>query len=147
MFVSLFHNKLPGSLKIYPWFHISNLTKYTNNDTIKKKRAIIKEKYPETREYEVKKILAHRYVRGRLQYLVSWVGYGNEHNSWEPIENFKANNLLASYHESRGGVALPALIQRAGNPAVTLPALAKRARNPALGPKTGPRRQEVNRPI
>ena len=121
---------LPSNLKIHPWFHVSILTKYIPSDF---NRPVIQEKYPDTHDYEIEKIISHRYFKGKLQYLVSWKGYGPEHNSWEPVQNFNADNLLNSYHKYRGGVVLPALAQR--------------ARTPALGPKSGTRRQEVNRPI
>jgi hypothetical protein len=42
-------------------------------------------------EYVVEQILSHRDVgrgkRTKRQYLVKWEGYGEEHNSWEPVEN------------------------------------------------------------
>ncbi|KNZ75366.1 hypothetical protein J132_03497, partial [Termitomyces sp. J132] len=34
--------------------------------------------------YEVDEILDSWVVRGRLQYLVRWKGYGPEDNTWEP---------------------------------------------------------------
>jgi hypothetical protein len=40
-------------------------------------------------EYVVEQILSHRDVgrgkRTKRQYLVKWEGYGDEHNSWEPL--------------------------------------------------------------
>jgi hypothetical protein len=39
-------------------------------------------------EYEVKAILSHRFLRGNnLEFLVRWLGYGHEHDTWEPEEN------------------------------------------------------------
>jgi hypothetical protein len=53
-------------------------------------------------EYEVEQILDskvdHRY-RDPLFYLVRWVGYGPDHNSWEPASNLThASDLLADFH-------------------------------------------------
>ena len=44
---------------------------------------------PETQEeeYEVERILKVATKYRRLLWLVKWVGYSNEHNTWEPKEN------------------------------------------------------------
>ena len=42
----------------------------------------------EEEEYDVEKILDSRKINGMNQYLVKWLGYGDEENLWEPIENF-----------------------------------------------------------
>ena len=38
-------------------------------------------------EFEVDHILAHRTQGKQRQYLVRWLGYGPEHDSWEPERN------------------------------------------------------------
>ena len=38
-------------------------------------------------EYNMEKILDKKKVRGKTQYLVKWLGYEDEENSWEPAEN------------------------------------------------------------
>ncbi|SPC67056.1 uncharacterized protein UHOD_11464 [Ustilago sp. UG-2017b] len=53
-------------------------------------------------EYEVKQILDskvdHRYS-DPLFYLVCWVGYGPDHNSWEPASNLThASDMIAEFH-------------------------------------------------
>ncbi|SPC64593.1 related to TY3B TY3B protein [Ustilago sp. UG-2017b] len=53
-------------------------------------------------EYEVEQILDskvdHRY-RDPLFYLVRWVGYGPDHNSWEPASNLThASDMIAEFH-------------------------------------------------
>lgn len=44
-------------------------------------------------EYEVEKILDHKKIRGVQHYLVKWLGYSNEENTWEPA------NGLDNCHE------------------------------------------------
>ncbi|SPC63495.1 uncharacterized protein UHOD_11281 [Ustilago sp. UG-2017b] len=53
-------------------------------------------------EYEVKQVLDskvdHRYS-DPLFYLVRWVGYGPDHNSWEPASNLThASDMIAEFH-------------------------------------------------
>ena len=37
--------------------------------------------------YAVDKIINLRWARGNRQYLVRWEGYGESHDTWEPMEN------------------------------------------------------------
>ncbi|OXH59954.1 hypothetical protein J002_01978 [Cryptococcus neoformans] len=49
-------------------------------------------------EYEVECILDHRFYRKRRQFLIKWLGYSAEHNSWEPktaLEN--ASEIVDQY--------------------------------------------------
>ena len=55
-------------------------------------------------EFYVHEILQHRYTgqkdrkqRGNLEFLVSWMGYGPEWNSWEPWSNLRAVKALHRY--------------------------------------------------
>ena len=44
--------------------------------------------------YEVERIIAHRIVRGTLFYLVKWVGYDHEDNTWEPEQHLRRSPLI-----------------------------------------------------
>jgi Chromo (CHRromatin Organisation MOdifier) domain len=76
---------LPPTMKIHPVFHIS-LLEPAHPDT---PEGPTPEVDPETQEeeHEVEKVLDVRINRRKLQWLVKWTGYGNEHNTWEPKEN------------------------------------------------------------
>ena len=55
-------------------------------------------------EYEVQKILDSRIHRRQLQYLVQWVGYGSEENTWEPEPNVQhAADAVAEFHRLHPG--------------------------------------------
>ena len=40
-------------------------------------------------EYEVEQVLSKKKKRGKIIYLVKWLGYPDHENSWEPAENLK----------------------------------------------------------
>jgi hypothetical protein len=50
-------------------------------------------------EYEVEEILDSKRVRGKLVYLVKWVGYSHEENTWEPVEHLsRPDASRANFH-------------------------------------------------
>ena len=85
--------KLPRTLRIHNVFYVSLLERY-REDTIPGRR--LKPPPPIITpdgdiEWEVNQILDSR-LFGRwkkLQYLVSWEGYGHEECSWEPAANLE----------------------------------------------------------
>jgi hypothetical protein len=53
-------------------------------------------------EWEVERVLDHRVVRKRDQWLVSWKGYPLEEATWEPIENLDgALESVVAYNTKR----------------------------------------------
>ncbi|SJL06872.1 uncharacterized protein ARMOST_10214 [Armillaria ostoyae] len=73
-------DKYPGS----PVFNIEHLKPYQESPKEFQKRTLL----PETREgdskeeFEVEKIVGHRYQARKLQFLVRWLGYGPQFDSW-----------------------------------------------------------------
>lgn len=47
--------------------------------------------------YDVEEILGHRETCSRLELKLRWVGFCEEHDSWEPVGNFDANSMVQSY--------------------------------------------------
>ena len=81
---------LPGNMhQINDVFHVGLLRKYKNNGAIQPPPVLdlINNEF----EYTVDTILGHRVVkRGKqrkIEYLVHWLGYGEEHNTFEPAAN------------------------------------------------------------
>jgi len=91
--------ELPGSMRCHPVFHVSNLQPYRSDGRVQPPPAPIE--IDGDLEYEVDRILLHRDVpRGKRkirEYLIKWLGYGPEHNSWEPESNLRSDELVAQY--------------------------------------------------
>jgi hypothetical protein len=53
----------------------------------------------EEEEYQVERIMGHRKMeRGnKLQYLVKWMGYLDSDNTWEPVAQIHAPDLIKHY--------------------------------------------------
>ncbi|SOV04612.1 uncharacterized protein UDID_17153 [Ustilago sp. UG-2017a] len=95
--------QLPPSMKIHNVFHVDRLEPYVANTIPNRVQPPPPPVEVESDlEYEVEQIIDskvdHRY-RDPLFYLVRWVGYGPDHNSWEPASNLThASDLLADFH-------------------------------------------------
>ena len=99
----IYRLKLSPTLQIHDVFHVSLLEKY-RQDTITGRQQI----WPSPIitpdgdiEWEVHEVLDSQvFGRGkRLQYLVSWEGYGLEENSWMPAANLEnARDAVEQFH-------------------------------------------------
>merc|ERR1712106_653936 len=56
----------------------------------------------EEAEYEVEKILDHKYDDGVVQYLVKWKNWNNdEDNTWEPSDNLVGSEKIIEKYEKK----------------------------------------------
>ena len=54
-----------------------------------------------TPKYEVEEDLNSRLKRGKLEYLVKWSGYTNDHNTWKPKSNLaNSKEMINEFHKS-----------------------------------------------
>jgi hypothetical protein len=90
---------LPSSMKVHSVFHVSLLKQYQEGTRIGAPPPPVI--YDDSVEYEVEAIMDHREPRskrGLKQYLVHWLGYGHESNSWEPESSFdNATEVVQEY--------------------------------------------------
>ena len=90
----------PDNLKLHDVFHVSLLRPYHSDGTVQPPPAILIEG---EHEYEVDRIPDHKdkYARSKgttREYLLKWVGYGPEHDTWEPEVNLLyCQDLLKKY--------------------------------------------------
>jgi hypothetical protein len=90
---------LPSSLKVHKVFHVSLLKQYHEGMRIGAPPPPIV--FDDCVEYEVEAIMDHREPRtkrGKRMFLIKWLGYGHESNSWEPELNLgNASEYLKEY--------------------------------------------------
>src|SRR5579863_3257894 len=93
--------ELPHQWNIHPVFHASLLTPYVETDSHGPNYS---RPPPDLiageAEYEVEQIRSHR-CHGRqkqLQYLLKWKGYPESDNTWEPVDQVHASDLVKAYH-------------------------------------------------
>lgn len=81
--------------RIHPVFHVSLLKPFVGDaDAQPVVPPIVLE---DGEHFEVEAILDRRTNRRRREYLVKWVGYGEEHNSWEPRSNFDDKTFVDEF--------------------------------------------------
>ena len=90
--------ELPSSLAIHPVFHVSLLEPYVDGGRLQPPPpppVVVGSDV----EYEVEKILDSRRRYRKLQYLVRWLGYGMDSDTWEPAENLAGcAELVNDFH-------------------------------------------------
>ena len=98
--------KLPDGWRVHPVFHVSLLKPYRTDGRLQPPppQLVDGEVY-----FPVERIVDHRSTKhGRRtvhEYLIRWLGYGPEHNSWEPHANVaesESGTTLLSYWNSLG---------------------------------------------
>jgi hypothetical protein len=89
--------ELPQKMRIHPVFHVSLLERADPDTPIN--HAV--ELDPTTLEelYEVEAVLDHAGSGRQRRYLVKWLGYPHEENTWEPTRNIRQfQELIDQYH-------------------------------------------------
>uniref|UniRef100_H2YGY0 Chromo domain-containing protein n=1 Tax=Ciona savignyi TaxID=51511 RepID=H2YGY0_CIOSA len=96
-----------------PWFYNPNQNRKIKAKYLKKhlkknscKQLVVKayqmkaEKLKNsTRLFEVEYIVDFKMINGQRYYLIKWVGWPNEANTWEPDDNLSCSHLIHDFHE------------------------------------------------
>lgn len=87
---------LPATMKLRTnVFHISLLEPAPKNARL----ANNVEAEDKEEEWDVEEILDSRIKNGQLQYLIKWLGFGPEDNSWEPIKHLHCPEKLQEFYQ------------------------------------------------
>lgn len=91
----------PGMERLHPVFHSSLLEPYHENiipgRTVPPTPPV---EIDDVYEYYVEEIIDSRIIRNKLEYRVSWLGYGPDHISWEPLSNVQhSQEAIKKFHE------------------------------------------------
>ena len=91
--------------RIHAVFHVSKLKPYRASGRVQPPPVPIE--IEGELEYEVERVLDKRLTKRRrrsdsVEYLVKWLGYGHEHNSWEPAKALaNAQELVQSFENGQ----------------------------------------------
>jgi len=96
-----FRLELPEQMRIYPVLHVSLLEPHRENPF--PSRIQLPPPHIELEdevERKVEEILDSRIQRGKIQYLVHWLGYGPHERTWEPPDHLSnAADAVAEFHQ------------------------------------------------
>jgi hypothetical protein len=110
---------LPPQWKIHNVFHAAYLSPYKETE---EHGPNFPEPPPDLiegeKEYEVERIINMRHFgrNKKLQYKVRWKGYSEAHDSWEPVDNIHAPELLEKYHRETRTIIRTVRINTAPKP-------------------------------
>ena len=104
---------LPSHCRINNSFHIRHLKLANDNDDenfpLRRKESIPEPEVQQdgTIEYEVEKIVDHRFRRRRKEYRVRWKGYDAENDTWERASKLtNAQRAIENYEHSLNNLQL-----------------------------------------
>jgi hypothetical protein len=94
---------LPATLRIHPVFHVSKLKLYKESEEFLRATPPPPITLPNnSEEYEVEIILDKRTLKGKVQYLVKWIGYPLHDATWEPTNHLKnAQQMVKDFERTR----------------------------------------------
>lgn len=89
--------ELPPSYKIHDVFHVALVKAYNGKHTVPPPCDFL----DGDPLFTVERLLCHRKQRNKTEFVVKWLGYGPEHNTWEPESNLiTCDELIAEYWQS-----------------------------------------------
>ena len=93
---------LPETMKIHNVFHVSLLEQYRSDGRCQPPPPTLFLDGDE--QYDIDSVLAVRQSsKRRREFLVKWLGYGPEHNTWEPESNLTTcSEVLQAFWDSQG---------------------------------------------
>jgi hypothetical protein len=105
--------KLPENMKCHDTFNVDLLKRHVPADPKFGDRGPVKPPpslVEGEEEWQVEKVLEHRYKNARLEYFVKWLGYPIEEATWEPCKNLNnGQGMIQEYADAHlDGIIPPA---------------------------------------
>jgi hypothetical protein len=91
--------KLPPHMRAHNVFNIVSLKAFRTDGRYQETPPVLVDG---EEEFVIEKISAHRKKGRSLEYQVRWLGYGPEHNTWEPQRNLHDTEAFGKYWDSLG---------------------------------------------
>lgn len=94
--------QMPIGLRIHPEFHTSLLKPYLKDfdpNRINLPNEGMIQAGGESGAFLIEDVIGHKKVKGKIHYLVKWLGYPDENNSWESLQSIlkPAGGLINNY--------------------------------------------------
>lgn len=103
---------LPPHMLVHDVFHVSLIKKYHGTPPTHPTPALVQGH----EEFEIQRILQHRYRHRRLEFLVLWAGYPASDATWEPFTTFRHAQCILHKYATARGVTLPCCTDVAPTP-------------------------------
>ncbi|CCE34802.1 uncharacterized protein CPUR_08740 [Claviceps purpurea 20.1] len=92
--------KMPNNVRLHNVFNITNLEPFQGDPSIAQDTSTLPDNITDDAEdFEVERIITHKYNGKRRKYLVKWKGYDTSENSWVLQRDFNTKEIIHDYEQ------------------------------------------------
>ncbi|KAG6178723.1 hypothetical protein E4U10_008079 [Claviceps purpurea] len=91
---------MPNNVRLHNVFNITNLEPFQGDPSIAQDTSTLPDNITDDAEdFEVERIITHKYNGKRRKYLVKWKGYDTSENSWVLQRDFNTKEIIHDYEQ------------------------------------------------